>query len=104
MGVRYRLHRKDLPGRPDIVLASRRKAILVHGCFWHQHPGCRRATIPKSNRAYWVPKLARNIARDRHVCEQLGAQGWKYLIIWECETVDPVSLGIRLWSFIRDAA
>jgi DNA mismatch endonuclease (patch repair protein) len=88
MGYRFRLHRKDLPGKPDLVLPSRRKVIFVHGCFWHQHFGCKIAHVPKSNVSFWKPKLERNRARDAKNIEALGAAGWKSLIIWECELKD----------------
>lgn len=87
-GYRYRLHRQDLPGRPDLVFPSRRTVIQVHGCFWHQHPGCRRAHIPKSRQEYWVPKLARNVARDRDNERRLEEMGWRTLVIWECELAE----------------
>ncbi|MES2120493.1 MAG: DNA mismatch endonuclease Vsr [Pseudomonadota bacterium] len=86
LGYRYRCHRKDLPGRPDIVFSRRRKVIFVHGCFWHQHRGCLRATQPKSREDYWLPKLRRNIERDELAALQLREQGWDVLTVWECET------------------
>lgn len=85
MGYRFRLHRKDLPGKPDIVLPKYRTVVLVHGCFWHQHPGCRKATVPKRNRAFWEAKLSRNTERDREVVRKLEQAGWKTVTIWECE-------------------
>ena len=87
MGYRYRLHRKDLPGKPDLVFPARRKVILVHGCFWHQHadPGCKIARRPKSNREYWLPKLERNVMRDTENQVRLRELGWDVLVIWECE-------------------
>lgn len=85
LGYRFRLHRRDLPGCPDLVFSGRRKVILVHGCFWHQHPGCRKATIPQSNRAFWEAKLAANIVRDEQNRMRLHEAGWKTLVIWECE-------------------
>ena len=101
LGYRYRLHCKDLPGKPDIVFKGRRKAIFVHGCFWHQHPGCSEAHTPKTNTSYWLPKLARNVKRDKEAEEALAAAGWKTLVIWECETSDAVSLARRLGRFMR---
>lgn len=101
MGYRYRLHRKDLPGKPDLVFGPRRKVIFVHGCFWHQHsdPGCKIARMPKSKPDYWKPKLARNVERDRQHQAELEANGWSVLIVWECETkanrVDRLSLVLR---------
>ena len=87
MGYRYRLHRRELPGKPDLVFPARRKIIFVHGCFWHQHvdPGCRIVRRPKSNREYWLPKLARNVARDAENQARLEELGWGVLVIWECE-------------------
>lgn len=87
-GYRFRLHRKDLPGKPDLVFASRKKVIFVHGCFWHQHPGCREGRVPSSRRDYWAPKLARNQQRDRSAQASLNQQGWEYLVLWECDLKD----------------
>lgn len=100
-GYRYRLHRRDLPGRPDIVFGTRRKAILVHGCFWHQHPDstCLDGRKPKSNTDYWNSKLARNIQRDQKNLADLVARGWEVLVIWECEVNAPDLLD-RLTSFL----
>lgn len=84
-GLRFRLHRKDLPGKPDIVLARHKAVILVHGCFWHRHKGCSIATTPKSNTAFWTDKFDRNVARDLRVRDQLEALGWKVFVAWECE-------------------
>ncbi len=85
MGYRFRLHRKDLPGNPDIVLPKHRTAVFVNGCFWHQHPGCRKATIPQNNRPYWEKKLGRNVERDRSSKAQLEEMGWRVITLWECE-------------------
>lgn len=104
MGYRYRLHRHDLPGRPDMTFQSRRKVIFVHGCFWHQHsnPDCRIAHRPRSNLEYWGPKLSRNQARDREHYERLRDAGWKVLTLWECEVkqTQPRELAILLHDFI----
>lgn len=102
LGYRFRLHRSDLPGRPDLVFAGRRKVIFVHGCFWHQHPlaGCKLAHAPRSNLGYWRPKLARNIARDSEHIGRLKADGWRVLVIWECETKDDRRLTTRLCRFL----
>lgn len=86
LGYRFRLHRSDLPGRPDIVLPKLRKVIFVHGCFWHQHRRCIDGRLPKSRRSYWIPKLARNVARDKSNRQKLGKMGWKSLVIWDCAT------------------
>jgi len=98
-GYRYRLHRSDLPGKPDLVLPSRRKVIFVHGCFWHQH-GCALSHMPKTNVSYWAPKLQRNQARDREHLKALRAAGWKCLVLWECELNKPAPLLRRLSKFL----
>jgi DNA mismatch endonuclease (patch repair protein) len=87
LGYRFRLHRKDLPGKPDLVFVSRRKVVLVHGCFWHSH-GCKTSHVPKSNTDYWLPKLRQNRLRDRRNIDALAAKGWRPMVIWECETRD----------------
>ena len=102
MGYRYRLHRRDLPGTPDLVFPRLRKVIFVHGCFWHQHIGCRLARQPKSRQEYWLPKLARNIERDRFAQDQLQAFGWRVLTVWECETKDEDSLRQKLVGFLAN--
>jgi len=86
MGYRYRLHRKDLPGKPDIVLSKYKTAIFVHGCFWHRHPGCKNATTPKSNAEFWNTKLSENVERDRKKQSDLECIGWNVVTVWECET------------------
>lgn len=95
-GFRFRLHRRDMPGTPDIVLPSRRTAIFVHGCFWHRHAGCRRATTPATNPERWRLKFERNVARDAAACEALNALGWCVLVVWECELRDEPALERRL--------
>jgi len=89
MGYRFRLHRRDLPGRPDIVLPRYQTAIFVHGCFWHRHPDCRFAYTPKSRVAFWTEKFRRNIERHSEVEQQLRELDWRVLVIWECETRSP---------------
>ena len=86
MGYRFRLHRKDLPGKPDIVLPKYKTVIEVRGCFWHRHQGCKQASTPKSNEAFWQEKFSRNVARDRRNTRLLKKLGWRVIIIWECET------------------
>ena len=102
LGYRYRLHRKDLPGKPDLVFASRRKVIFVHGCFWHQHEDekCLDGRRPKSNTDYWNAKLDRNVRRDRENRKLLKEAGWQVMIVWECETEDTKSLTRRLDDFL----
>lgn len=102
MGYRYRVHRRDLPGKPDIVFGPRRKIIFVHGCFWHQHPisGCLDSRRPKSNTAYWESKLRRNIERDTAAQANLESAGWQVLVVWECETRDLAALTEKLRRFL----
>ena len=88
LGLRFRLHRKDLPGTPDLVFPARRKAVFVHGCFWHSHAGCKYAYRPKSNVAFWEDKLQKNLERDIRVAQELKALGWDVIVIWECDTKD----------------
>ena len=102
MGFRYRLHRKDLPGKPDIVFGPRRKAIFVHGCFWHQHD-CPAGRMPSSRQDYWKPKLRRNVERDEANRKKLERNGWDVLVIWECETKDKEELAARIMRFLSDA-
>lgn len=101
LGYRYRLHAKDLPGRPDLVFRPRRKIIFVHGCFWHQHAKekCLDGRRPKSNTGYWNPKLEGNVARDKHNRAALKKAGWDVLVIWDCETQSP-NLKTRIEKFL----
>jgi len=92
LGYRFRLHRADLPGCPDIVLPKYRTVVLVHGCFWHQHPGCRKATIPATRSDFWAGKLGRNVERDGETKLKLKRLGWKIITIWECQTKDRETL------------
>jgi DNA mismatch endonuclease (patch repair protein) len=101
LGLRFRLHRRDLPGSPDIVLPRHRAVVLVHGCFWHQHPGCRHGNKPRVRTAYWLPKLARNVARDAQALAALRALGWRALVVWECELRDVDAVRDRLAAFIQ---
>lgn len=96
LGARYRLHRRDLPGSPDIVMPGRRLAVFVHGCFWHGHDCPRGARVPKANRDYWIAKVARNRARDAAAREALAAAGWRTETLWECELKDEAALELRL--------
>ena len=88
LGFRFRLHRRDLPGTPDLVFPKHRAAVLVHGCFWHRHEGCPACTTPSSNAEFWQSKFLRNVARDQHVRQELQAAGWRILVVWECQTRD----------------
>jgi DNA mismatch endonuclease Vsr len=103
MGYRFRLHRRDLPGTPDIVLAGRRKIVEVRGCFWHRHPdpACRNAVLPKVRADWWAAKLARNVTRDERNLLALRADGWSVLIVWECEVRNETGLARRLQSFLQ---
>jgi DNA mismatch endonuclease, patch repair protein len=101
LGYRFQLHRKDLPGKPDLVFASRRKVIFVHGCFWHSH-NCKIAHVPKSNVSYWLSKLERNRDRDKKNVKALRAGGWACFIIWECETKDCSAVAARVKKFLGE--
>ena len=101
LGYRYRLHREDLPGKPDLVFPGRSKVIFVHGCFWHQHQCRRGARAPKTNLDYWVPKLQKNKIRDAKNQDQLRELGWQFLVIWECQLGDQVALAERIKSFLQ---
>lgn len=102
LGYRYRLHRKDLPGKPDLVFSKKKKVIFVHGCFWHQHQDarCKIARKPKSKTEYWLPKLKRNVERDIQQKEQLVELGWEVLVIWECEIKDPENVKNKIDGFL----
>lgn len=100
LGYRFRLHRRDLPGSPDIVLPGRRIAIFVHGCFWHQHEGCRLTRLPKSRLDYWLPKLERNARRDADAIVALEQAAWRALVVWECETSNVEALEARLAALL----
>ena len=104
LGYRFRLHQRDLPGTPDICFPGRKKAIFVHGCFWHRHEGCRRTTTPRTRRSFWTEKFQHNVARDRGNLNDLAALGWSVLVVWECETAYPETLASRLAGFLDLAA
>lgn len=103
LGFRFRLHRADLPGRPDIVLPRHRAAIFVHGCFWHRHEGCAATTTPSTRREFWLAKFAANTARDARQQALLQAAGWTVLIVWGCETRRPADLSALLTRRLTDA-
>jgi DNA mismatch endonuclease, patch repair protein len=96
MGYRFRLHRRDLPGRPDVVLPRHHVVVFVHGCFWHRHRACKLAYTPKTRRKFWREKFEGNIERDRTVQRKLRKLGWKVVVVWECETGPEVRLRKRL--------
>ena len=103
LGYRYRLHRRDLPGRPDLVFPSRKKAIFVHGCFWHGH-GCRWGRLPKSKLDYWKPKIETNRTRDQKNLDDLLTAGWSVLVVWQCELKDLETAIERIVSFLDPGA
>jgi DNA mismatch endonuclease, patch repair protein len=96
----YRLHRTDIPGKPDIVFLARKQAIFVHGCFWHGHDCARGARMPKTNTEYWSAKIGRNRVRDTKNRERLKQAGWRSLVVWECELRDEAAVSARLKSFL----
>lgn len=100
LGYRYQLHRRDLPGKPDLTFPSRQKIIYVHGCFWHQHAGCSVAHIPAARRDFWLEKFRRNTERDAQNLTNVQALGWQALVVWECETRDKAALERTLTSFL----
>ena len=101
MGYRYRLQYKRAPGRPDLAFPGRRKAIMVHGCFWHRHAGCPLARMPKSRVDFWRPKLEANAARDQRNANKLTELGWALLVVWECELKQPAILAERIHAFLE---
>lgn len=101
LGYRYALHKKSLPGRPDLVLVSRRKALFIHGCFWHGHNCARGSRVPVQNRDYWVAKIQRNKRRDRAALRELRSLGWRTLVVWECQLKTLPSVVGRMTRFLR---
>lgn len=101
MGYRYRLHRKDLPGCPDLVFPGRGKVVFVHGCFWHRHPKCRHTRTPKSRVEFWTSKFARNVERDQRNIRELQNLGWEPLVVWECQTTDREELTETIRRFLE---
>ncbi len=100
IGLRFRLHRRDLPGRPDLVFPKHRLAVFVHGCFWHRHEGCRYASTPKSRIAFWTAKFAANVERDTRQEVALKTLGWRVFVIWECETKDRTAVERKLAALV----
>ncbi len=101
MGYRFRLHVKTLTGCPDIVLPKYKAVIFVHGCFWHRHPGCKYAYTPKSRQDFWTKKFQKTVERHEIVTRELEGQGWKTLVLWECETAHTVKISRKLIDFIE---
>lgn len=102
LGYRFRLQRRDLPGRPDIVLSRYKAVIFVHGCFWHQHFGCSKATLPDRNKEWWAAKLTRNVERDRENLEALQNVGWRVATVWECDLKNPRAVISSLAQILPD--
>ncbi len=100
LGLKYRLQSKKLPGRPDIVVSSQKTAIFINGCFWHQHNGCKRKFMPKTNIDYWKPKLEKNVLRQKEQIEEIKKLGFKPLVLWECETKNPETLAEKLETML----
>jgi DNA mismatch endonuclease, patch repair protein len=99
-GLRFRLHSRSLPGRPDVVLPQHRVAVFVHGCFWHRHPGCPYATTPSTREAFWSSKFQANVARDVRNVDDVRAAGWTPLVVWECETSREEALDALFWRIV----
>lgn len=102
MGFRFRLHRKDLPGTPDIVLPKYHSVVFVHGCFWHRHEGCKKCTTPKTNTEFWLEKFRKNVERDKRVQQELEGMGWHVIVVWACETKNLEELAKRLFEELID--
>lgn len=100
-GYRFRLHRNDLPGKPDLTFPGRKAVVFVHGCFWHGHSCKRGARIPKTNSDYWLAKIARNVSRDAGTINALDAQGWRVAVVWECELADSPAVLRQLSTFLE---
>ena len=100
LGYRFRLHRKDLPGSPDIVLPRLRTVVFVHGCFWHRHPGCKMASTPKTRTDFWQAKFARNVERDALYEARLREMSWTVIVVWECQTRKETDLALRLTELL----
>ena len=92
LGLRFRLHRRDLPGSPDLLFPKIRVALFVHGCFWHRHSGCRKASTPKTRTEYWREKFEKNVERDARIASDMQELGWRVVVMWECETKDATDL------------
>ncbi len=101
MGCRFSLRRKDLPGKPDVVLSRRKIAVFVHGCFWHRHGNCRNSVVPKTRTEFWISKLENNVKRDRGNISALRRLGWRVLVVWECELADELKLERKIVAFLK---
>jgi DNA mismatch endonuclease (patch repair protein) len=104
LGYRFRLHKKDLPGSPDLVFPKHRLALFVHGCFWHRHDRCPKATLPKTRQQFWLDKFQANVARDAQAIQKLRGLGWAVEVIWECETGDALALNAKLSLLLSEKA
>lgn len=102
LGYRFRLHRNDLPGKPDIVLPKHKKVVFIHGCFWHGHADCPRSKRPTTNTKFWHEKLDKNIQRDKLSIDNLKELGWTVLVVWTCEVNSALKLKNKLLSFLKD--
>ena len=102
LGFRYRLHVRDMQGKPDLVFVGRKKVIFVHGCFWHRHPGCARCRMPKSRLDFWTPKLEENRKRDLRNQRGLRKDGWRIHVVWECQLADMKELECRIRKFLNE--
>lgn len=101
-GYRYSLHKKDLPGNPDIVFTKRKKVIFIHGCFWHGHKNCRRGSRPATNKKFWDEKISKNITRDKRNYRKLAKLGWQKLVLWECQLIKVEDAYLKIIRFIED--
>ena len=101
-GFRFRLHASNLPGKPDLVLAKYKTVIFVHGCFWHRHKDCKKATVPQSRKEFWEEKFKRNVIRDKENCKALNSEGWKILLVWECELTNAQKRFQRLANLVSE--
>jgi len=104
LGLRFRLHRRDLPGKPDLVFPGHRSVVFVHGCYWHQHPGCKRGQLPKSAQDFWRDKFTTNLLRDARNEATLRESGWNVIVIWECETKNDETISQALLPLVRSVA
>lgn len=102
LGYRFRIHRKDLPGNPDIVLPKYKKIIFIHGCFWHGHRDCKRSKLPNSNREFWEQKIRSNVQRDNKIISSLTENGWDVMILWTCQIRNSENVAHKLIEFIEN--